>query len=631
MSTKHTSEHHFSIQDPSTYWAQQANRIPWFKEPSVISSYADNGYHQWYADGECNISYMMLDYQVAQGKGEKTALIFDSPVTHTKKKFSYNELLKEVSEFAGVLKSKNVNKGDTVIIYIPMIPEAIIAMIACARIGAIHSVVFGGFAAHELAVRIDDAKPKVLITASYGMEFDKLIPYLPLVEEAYHLAFHQPESTILVKRPHYTEVATIAYDEYHKLTVHSQAATYVAMKSTDPLYIIYTSGTTGKPKGIVRDTGSYAVALHYSLEKIYNINENDVFWAASDVGWVVGHSYICYAPLLMGCTTVVYEGKPIRTPDAGSFWRMIEEHKVSLMFAAPTAFRAIKKEDSEGKELLKYNLSSLKSVFVAGERCDPATYHWITEKTNVPVIDHWWQTESGWPMIANMLGIELLPIKPGSSSKAVCGYDIRVLNEAGEEVPRNTEGFIAIKLPLPPGCLTTLWGEHDRFVSSYLDQLPGYYFTGDGGYCDEDGYFYIMGRVDDVINVSGHRLSTGEMEEMIAAHPDIAECAVVGIADELRGQRPLGFFILKDGHARDEKEVEEELIKHIRNQIGAVAFFRSAILVNRLPKTRSGKILRKTIRQIADGETYTVPSTIDDPAILEEINQRLVERGIKES
>jgi acyl-coenzyme A synthetase/AMP-(fatty) acid ligase len=586
-------------------------------------STTENGYHQWFEDGTCNISYMMLDYHVANGKGNKTALIFDSPVTNTKKKYTYSELLKEVAEFAGVLKSKNVAKGDTVIIYMPMIPEAVIAMIACARIGAIHSVVFGGFAAHELAIRIDDAKPKVLITASYGMEFDKIIPYLPLVEEAYHLSFHQPESTILVKRPHHTDVASIAFEEYHKLTVHARASSYVEMKSIDPLYIIYTSGTTGKPKGIVRDTGAYALALHYSLEKIYNIKEEDIFWAASDVGWVVGHSYICYAPLLMGCTTVVYEGKPIRTPDAGSFWRMIEEYKINLVFAAPTAFRAIKKEDAEAKELLQYDISSLKSVFVAGERCDPATYEWIFDKTEVPVIDHWWQTESGWPMIANMLGIEQLPIKPGSSSKAVCGYNIKVLNEAGEELPKNTEGFIAIKLPLPPGCLTTLWNEHERFKESYLDVLPGYYFTGDGGYIDEDDYVYIMGRVDDVINVSGHRLSTGEMEEMIAAHPDIAECAVVGIADELRGQRPLGFFILKDGHPRDEKEVEEELVKHIRNQIGAVAYFKNAIKVNRLPKTRSGKILRKTIRQIADGEEYVIPSTIDDPSILDEIAEAI--------
>ena len=617
-----------SIEKPNEYWAEQANRIPWFKKPSLVSSHGANNYHEWYADGICNMSYMMLDYHIEQGKGDKIALIFDSPVTYTKKKYTYNELLKEVSEFAGVLKSKNVEKGDTVIIYMPMIAEAIIAMIACTRIGAIHSVVFGGFAAHELAVRIDDAKPKVLITASYGMEFDKVIPYLPLVEEAYHLSFHQPETTILVKRAQFTDVATIDYEEYHKLTVHAKPASYVEMKSTDPLYIIYTSGTTGKPKGIVRDTGSYAVALHYSLEKIYNISEDDIFWAASDVGWVVGHSYICYAPLLMGCTTVVYEGKPIRTPDSGSFWRMVEEYKINLLFAAPTAFRAIKKEDSEGLELNKYDISSLKYVFVAGERCDPATYHWIHDKTNVPVIDHWWQTESGWPMISNMAGVELFPVKPGSSSKAVCGYDIQVVNEEGVQLPPNTEGFIAIKLPLPPGCLVSLWNEHDRFLSSYLEIIPGYYFTGDGGYYDDENYFYIMGRVDDVINVSGHRLSTGEMEEMVASHPDIAECAVLGIADELRGQRPLGFFVLKDGHDRKESEVEEELVKHIRNQIGAVAYFRNAILVNRLPKTRSGKILRKTIRQIADGENFTIPSTIDDPAILDEIKESLIRRNI---
>ncbi len=624
-------EYSYSIHHPNEYWSDQANRIPWFKKPERISSYNNNNYHQWYEDGVCNMSYMLLDYHIENGKGNDVALIFDSPVTNTKKKYTYKDLLKEVSEFAGVLSAKGVEKGDTVIIYMPMIPEAVIAMIACTRIGAIHSVVFGGFAAHELALRIEDAKPKVLITASYGMEFDKLIPYMPLVEEAYHLSFHQPESTILVKRAHYTETANIEYDEYHKLIVHSRAVSYVEMKSTDPLYIIYTSGTTGKPKGIVRDIGSYAVALHYSMEKIYNVKPNDVFWAASDVGWVVGHSYICYAPLLMGCTTVVYEGKPIRTPDAGSFWRMIVEYKINVLFAAPTAFRAIKKEDPEGKLIDEYNVTSLKTIFVAGERCDPATYHWILDTAKVPVIDHWWQTESGWPMISNFAGENFFEPKPGSSTKAVCGYNIKVLNDEGEELPVNKEGYIAIKLPLPPGCLTTLWNEHDRFVSSYLNKIPGYYFTGDGGYKDEDGYFYIMGRVDDVINVSGHRLSTGEMEEMIAAHPDVAECAVVGIADELRGQRPLGFYVLKNGHHRDEKEMEEELVKHIRNQIGAVAYFRTAVQIQRLPKTRSGKILRKTIRQIADGEMYAIPSTIDDPAILEEIKEKLLSLGIRQT
>ncbi len=623
------SEYKNSIEDPSNYWASELDRIPWFKKPSNILTKNQNDYHQWFDDGMCNMSYMMLDYHVQMGRAQQLALIYDSPVTNTKKQYTYAELLREVEDFAGVLKLKNVEKGDTVIIYMPMIPEAIIAMIACTRIGAIHSVVFGGFAAHELAIRINDAKPKVLITASYGMEFDKMIPYLPLVEEAYHLSFHQPQHTILVKREHFTESSSIHYDEYHKLKVHALPASYVEMKSTDPLYIIYTSGTTGKPKGIVRDTGGYALALHYSLEKIYNVKPGDVFWAASDVGWVVGHSYICYAPLLMGCTSVVYEGKPIRTPDAGSFWRMIEEYKINLLFAAPTAFRAIKKEDAEAQELSNYNLQSLRSIFVAGERCDPATYHWIKDITNVPVIDHWWQTESGWPMISNMLGLEQFPVKPGSASKAVCGFNIKVLNEAGEELPRNTEGLIAIQLPLPPGCLTTLWNEDDRFKSSYLEVLPGYYFTGDGGYIDNDDYVFIMGRVDDVINVSGHRLSTGEMEEMIAAHPDVAECAVVGIADELRGQRPLGFYVLKDGHQRNETEIEEELVKHIRNQIGAVAYFKNAIKVNRLPKTRSGKILRKTIRQIVDGENYTIPSTIDDPTILDEITKVIKDKITK--
>lgn len=624
----YSQEYKNSLHDSLNYWRDQSLKLPWFKQANKIVELDDLSYAKWFTDAECNISYMMLDHHVMNGKGENLALIYDSPVTNTKRKYTYSELLDLVSKFADVLHSKGLRKGDTAVIYMPMVPEAIVAMIACARIGVIHSVVFGGFAAHELAIRIDDAKPKVLITANAGMEFDKVISYLPLVKEAYHHSFHHPEHTIVLNREIETEHVELDSIDFYDAMSNANNRDYVVMNSTDPLYIIYTSGTTGKPKGIVRDTGSYAVALNYSLEKIYNVKEEDVFWAASDIGWVVGHSYITYAPLIKGCTTVVYEGKPVRTPDYSAFWRVVEEYKVNLLFAAPTAFRAIKKEDADASGLKKHSIKSLRSIFVAGERCDPATYHWLHEHTQLPIIDHWWQTESGWPMIANLMGVEVCKIKPGSSSRAVPGFDIRILNEVGQELPANKEGFIAIKLPLPPGCLTGIWNDEERFKKSYLQVFDGYYFTGDGGYIDEEGYVFIMGRVDDVINVSGHRLSTGEMEEMIAAHPDVAECAVVGIADELRGQRPIGFVVLKDGRKREELDIEKELIDFIRNQIGAVAYFRNAVVVNRLPKTRSGKILRKNLRQIADAEEFVVPSTIDDPHILTEIKNRLIERKI---
>lgn len=624
----YSQEYKNSLHDSLNYWRDQSLKLPWFKQANKIVELDDLSYAKWFTDAECNISYMMLDHHVMNGKGENLALIYDSPVTNTKRKYTYSELLDLVSKFADVLHSKGLRKGDTAVIYMPMVPEAIVAMIACARIGVIHSVVFGGFAAHELAIRIDDAKPKVLITANAGMEFDKVISYLPLVKEAYHHSFHHPDHTIVLNREIETEHVELDSIDFYDAMSNANNRDYVVMNSTDPLYIIYTSGTTGKPKGIVRDTGSYAVALNYSLEKIYNVKEEDVFWAASDIGWVVGHSYITYAPLIKGCTTVVYEGKPVRTPDYSAFWRVVEEYKVNLLFAAPTAFRAIKKEDADASGLKKHSIKSLRSIFVAGERCDPATYHWLHEHTQLPIIDHWWQTESGWPMIANLMGVEVCKIKPGSSSRAVPGFDIRILNEEGQELPANKEGFIAIKLPLPPGCLTGIWNDEERFKKSYLQVFDGYYFTGDGGYIDEEGYVFIMGRVDDVINVSGHRLSTGEMEEMIAAHPDVAECAVVGIADELRGQRPIGFVVLKDGRKREELDIEKELIDFIRNQIGAVAYFRNAVVVNRLPKTRSGKILRKNLRQIADAEEFVVPSTIDDPHILTEIKNRLIERKI---
>ena len=511
----------------------------------------------------------------------------------------------------------------------PMIPQAAFAMLACARIGVTHSVVFGGFAPHELAIRINDCKPRVIITASSGIEVDRLIAYKPLVDEAIELADHKPKKVVVLNRKLGARVPFKKYDvDYDALVYGSEEVTCVPVNSTHPLYVLYTSGTTGKPKGIVRDTGGYATALKFSMQYIYGVKEDKVFWAASDVGWVVGHSYIVYAPLMRGCTMVFFEGKPIRTPDAGTFWRVIEEHKVKVFFTAPTAFRAIKKEDPDALLLKKYDLSSLKTIFVAGERCDPPTLEWLQKITDLPIIDHWWQTESGWPMVANMMGVEQFPVKPGSATKPVCGFELKILNEAGDEVGLNQEGYVCIKLPLAPGCLPTLWNDNERFKSSYLDHFDGYYFTGDGGYVDKDGYVFIMGRVDDVINVAGHRLSTGEMEEFVAMHPAVAECAVVGIAEELRGQVPLGFVVLKDGVSIGIEQLEKELTALIRENIGAVAYFRHAVIVKRLPKTRSGKILRKVIRNIADAEPFVVPSTIDDPQILVEIADALKERKI---
>ncbi len=623
---KYRSFYRQSIEDKENFWAAQARRIHWFREPSVILSQNEKGFYRWFADGELNLCWLCLDEQVNQGRGEQTALLYDSPVSHTKQSFTYFALLDKVSRFAGGLLQLGISKGDTVVIYMPMIPEAVIAMLACARIGAIHSVVFGGFAPHELAMRIDDAHPKAIISASYGIEFDKIIPYKPLVDRAIEEALHKPPLHIFYER-------TAGYDQldgkgeidYNSL-LEADPAPCVPVLSTDPLYILYTSGTTGKPKGIIRDHGGYATALKFSMDYIYNAAPDEVFWAASDVGWVVGHSYIVYGPLLQGCTTILYEGKPVRTPDAGAFWRMISEYKVNVMFTAPTAIRAIKKEDHEGEKLKQYDLQSLKYLFLAGERCDPPTYHWIKDLLQIPVIDHWWQTETGWPMVGIMMGLEVLPPRAGSAGLPVCGYELHILSDEGDELEKGKEGYIAVKLPLPPGCLPTLWNNDDRFIAGYLQHFPGYYQTGDGGYLDQDGYCYIMGRVDDVINVSGHRLSTGEMEELVASHPAIAECAVMGIADELRGQRPVALVVLKDGHREEEDLIEEELVALIREKIGAVAYFRNAAVVKRLPKTRSGKILRKTIRQMADGETFTIPSTIDDPHILEEIREVLEER-----
>lgn len=625
---KYTALYTESIEQKELFWARQAEQIHWFKQPSVVLSQTEKGFYRWFADGEINAAYLCLDYHVENGRAGQTALIYDSPVTHTKQKYSYRELLDLTARFAGGLLAQGIGKGDTVVIYMPMIPQAVIAMLACARIGAIHSVVFGGFAPHELAMRIDDAHPKAVISASYGIEFDRIIPYKPLVDKAIEESLHKPPVHIFYERTSdYDKLDGKGEVDFNTL-FDAAPAPCVPVLSTDPLYILYTSGTTGKPKGIIRDHGGYATALKFSMDYIYDARPGDVYWAASDVGWVVGHSYIVYGPLMQGCTSILYEGKPVRTPDAGAFWRVISEHRVKVMFTAPTAIRAIRKEDHEGDLLKKYDLDCLQYLFLAGERCDPATYHWIKDQLQKPVIDHWWQTETGWPMVGIMMGLEHQSPKAGSAGLPVCGYEIHILSDDGVELGKGKEGYIAAKLPLPPGCLPTLWNNDDRFIAGYLQHFPGYYQTGDGGYLDEEGYCYIMGRVDDVINVSGHRLSTGEMEELVASHPAIAECAVMGIADELRGQRPVALVVLKDGRQLDEEQVEEELVSLIREKIGAVAYFRNAAIVKRLPKTRSGKILRKTIRQIADGEPFTIPSTIDDPSILEEIRETLQERKL---
>ncbi|MFN8165926.1 MAG: acetate--CoA ligase [Bacteroidia bacterium] len=610
-----------SIEEKESFWSEQAGAIDWYQFPQTILSKDQFGHDRWFTDGWLNTSYLCLDKHIADGRGSQTALIYDSPSTGAKRKYTYAQLLDRVSRFAGGMRELGIGKGDRVVIYMPMIPEAVVAMLACARLGAIHSVVFGGFAPHELAMRIDDAEPKAIITASFGVEFDRIIPYKPMVDHAIQEANYKPQYKIVFQRKeNYDVLNGVDEIDFSNLELSSPVDA-VPVLATDPLYILYTSGTTGKPKGIIRDHGGHAVALKFSMTNIYNVKAGDVYWAASDVGWVVGHSYIVYGPLLQGCTTILYEGKPVRTPDAGAFWRVISEYGVNVMFTAPTAIRAIRKEDPEGKLFSRYDLTSLNYFFLAGERCDPPTYKWLYELIQRPVIDHWWQTESGWPMLGIMMGIEPLRPRAGSAGFPVCGFDIRILDEGGHEVEAEKEGYVAIKLPLPPGCLPNLWRNEERFVKGYLEHFPGYYQAGDGGYKDKDGYFYIMGRIDDVINVSGHRLSTGEMEEMVASHSDIAECAVVGISDELRGQRPVAFVVLKDGIHTGEQQIEDELVHLIREKIGPIAFFKTALVVKRLPKTRSGKILRKTIRSIVDGTPYIVPSTIDDPLILVEIAQ----------
>ena len=617
-----------SLEDREGFWSIAAGAIHWEKKWDKVLDDSKAPFYRWFVGGKMNTCYNAIDIHVENGRKDQTAIIYDSPVTDTKQKITYGELLNKVADFAGALKSLGVEKGDRVVIYMPMIPEAAVAMFACARIGAIHSLVFGGFASNELAVRIEDAKPKIVLSASCGIEPKGAIPYKPLLDKAIELSRHKPEKCVIYQRPQVQADLIPGRDiDWVDALKGVSPAPCVTVEATDPLYILYTSGTTGIPKGVVRDNGGHAVALKWSMKHIYGVEPGDVYWAASDVGWVVGHSYIIYAPLLSGCTTIMFEGKPVGTPDPGAFWRVISEYGVKVLFTAPTAFRAIKKEDPSGKYLEKYDISCLKYLFLAGERLDPDTYHWASDLLRIPVVDHWWQTETGWAIAANCMGIEELPIKPGSPTKPVPGYDVRILSESGKERPNGDEGVIGIRLPLPPGCLPTLWQKDDGFVKSYLSDYPGYYATGDGGYKDKDGYLYIMGRVDDVINVAGHRLSTGGMEEVVAKHPDVAECAVIGVEDQLKGQVPVGFVVLKAGSAKTEKDIQKEVVAMVRAEIGALACLKDVAVVKRLPKTRSGKILRGTMRKIADGEKFTTPSTIEDPAVLGEIEAALRDFG----
>lgn len=632
MASRYQEIYEESITSPEKFWGEAANEIAWYKRYSAVLDSSNQPFYRWFPDGELNTCYNAIDYHVENGRARQVAIIYDSPVTNTVKKITYGELLEQVSRLAGVLTAKGITKGDRVVIYMPMIPEAVVAMLACARIGSIHSVVFGGFAPHELSIRIDDAKPKLIISASCGIEGKKIIEYKHFLDKAIEMSSHKPEGCIIYQREQVKGKLIEGRDfDWAEVMKDAQPVGCTPVKSTDLLYILYTSGTSGKPKGVTRDNGGNAVVLKWSMKYIYGVNPGDVFWAASDIGWVVGHSYIVYAPLMYGCTTVLYEGKPVGTPDPGAFWRVISQHRVKVLFTAPTAIRAIKKEDASGDYLRKYDVSSLKYLFLAGERLDTDTYYWISGLLNIPVVDHWWQTETGWPIAANCLGLEHLPIKAGSPTKAVPGYRVEILDNNGNVLLPESEGSVAIKLPLPPGTLPTLWQDDLKYKESYLELFPGYYFTGDGGYIDGDGYIYIMGRVDDVINVAGHRLSTGEMEEIIATHPDVAECAVIGIADDFKGQLPLGIIVLKSGTERDYETIISTLVQMVRESIGAVAAFKRAVIVKALPKTRSGKILRSTMRKIADGEHYQIPSTIEDTSVLAEIEEVLVKFREKEA
>lgn len=620
--------HQRSLAEPSDYWLEVANDVHWYRKPTQGVDTSNSPFNTWFADGEINACYNAIDVHVANGRGEQVALIHDSPVTDSHKTLTYSELLDQISRFAGALKSYGAVKGDRVMIYMPMIPEALIAVLACARLGIIHTVVFGGFASKELAVRINDCGPKLIVTASCGIEPGRVIEYQTLVEDAIDLADEKVGTCIVLQRPQSNWSLKPERDkDWHSVISNAEPADCVPLKSTDPLYILYTSGTTGSPKGVVKDVGGSVVSLKWTMTSVYNVKPADVYWAASDIGWVVGHSYIIYGPLFQGCTTLMYEGKPVGTPDAGAFWRVIEQNKVNVLFTAPTAFRAIKRVDPTGALIKNYDLSKFRALYLAGERCDPDTLHWAQEKLQVPVIDHWWQTETGYSICANCQGIEALPVVSGSPSVAVPGYDVTILNDEGEEMAAGEIGSIVVKLPLPPGTFTTLWRAKERYVSAYFERFPGYYETGDAGYIDENGYVFVMARTDDVINVAGHRLSTGAMEEVLANHPDVAECAVMGASDELKGQLPVGLVILNSGITKSHEEICAELIKKVRDDIGPVAAFKSVAVVDRLPKTRSGKILRGTLRSIADSKSWNMPATIEDPTVLDDITKSLQTLG----
>ncbi|GAA0790183.1 MULTISPECIES: propionyl-CoA synthetase [Pseudomonadati] len=622
------SLHDQSIADPTTFWANAAKMITWDKEPESILDDTNKPFYQWFADGKMNTCYNAVDRHVVAGRGERIAINYISPVTQNQYQITYNELLAQVSRLAGYMQSIGIEKGDRVVIYMPMIPETAFAMLACARIGAIHSVVFGGFAANELATRINDAKPKLILSASCGIEPSGVVPYKPLLDDALNQASHKVDHCLILARHQYQADLTVPRDvDWQHALQDAPSAECVSLNATDPLYVLYTSGTTGKPKGVVRDNGGHAVALCWSMKNIYDIESNDVFWAASDVGWVVGHSYIVYGPLLVGSTTIMYEGKPIGTPDAAAFWRIIADNNVKSFFTAPTAIRAIKREDPDGQLIKDFDLSCLKQMFLAGERCDPDTLNWSQAMLGKPVIDHWWQTETGWPVASNLMGVEPIAIKPGSPARPVPGYQVEVLDAMGEQVAANESGNVVIKQPLPPGTLTTLWQNDDRYVDSYLSMYPGYYLTGDAGYIDEDGYLYIMSRIDDIINVAGHRLSTGRFEEVLCQHPAVAEAAVIGVQDKLKGQVPLGMVVLKNGVELTDEELHRQLLALVRQEIGPVASFRLVSAVPKLPKTRSGKILRATMRKIADNQEYTVPATIEDPQTLDIVRNTLTRMG----